>query len=198
MRPKQTSFFKSARRNTKKYWIENQSVYGGSLNYRKCSRPFDSKKLVHVVFKGRLGKSIWFTRSQRSIVEILLRASHRYQVRIKNYSIQKNHIHVLCYPASTAVASIANKNFKNFLRFFACEMGRNYKNVFKKFGITKSQNLWSHRPFTRLVSWGKRSLEKVFEYIEKNEKEALGLVEYTPRYHQLNKFLKTWSQEWQT
>lgn len=198
MRSKQTSFFKPVRKNTKRWWVENQLVYGGALNYRKCSRPFDSKKLIHVVFKGQLGKSIWFTKSQRSIVEILLRSTHRYHLKIKNYSIQKDHIHVLCYPQSKISHQVAQENFSNFLRFFACEMGRKYKQVFKRFGLSKTKNLWAHRPFTRLVAWGKKSLNKVFEYIEKNEKEVLGLVEYTPRNHRLDKFLKTWSQEWLT
>lgn len=194
LRPKQISLFKPTRHNTKKSWIEKQSVYGGSLDYRKCKRPFSSKKLTHVVFKAKLGKSIWFTRSQKSIAELLKYSCARYNLKLKAFSIQKDHVHVLCFPLQTN-SRLAQENFKNFLRFFACEMGRKYKQIFIRFGLNKNENLWVKRPFTRLISWGKGSLEKILNYIEKNELEALGFVDYTPRKHQLNRFLQHWAYD---
>ena len=199
--PKQVSLFKKPKSNTKKWWVEEQNVYGGDLNYRKTSRPFDSKKLIHVVFKANLGKAIYFTRSQKSILELIKSSLYRYNLKLKSFSIQRDHIHLLCYSSSQVSPMKAQEEFKNFLRFFSSEMGRKYKMIFKRFGFTsiekgsdkKLKSLWAKRPFTRLVSWGKKSLLKVVEYIEKNTLEEQGLVEYTPRDHALNRFLKKWA-----
>jgi len=118
MKTQQTSFFKAPKTQTKKWWVEEQNVYGGELQYRKCARPFDSKKLVHIVFKAQaLGKGVWFTRSQLSISKLLKKAAATYGFKIKSFSIQKDHIHVLgWFPCRQGLK--ARESFQNFLRFF--------------------------------------------------------------------------------
>jgi hypothetical protein len=54
-RKQQLSLFKPPRKNTKLWWITEQHSYGGSMNYRKVARPFDSKKLTHAV--GVMGQA---------------------------------------------------------------------------------------------------------------------------------------------
>jgi REP element-mobilizing transposase RayT len=189
---KQQSFFKETRKETKKWWVEEQHCYGGSLDYRKCARPVDSKSLMHTVFKAELGYGIWFTRSQRSIEKLLKESAYRYDIKIKAFSIQKNHIHVLTYHGKTGNHVEAKENFANFLRYFAAEMGRKYKKIFQQFGGSSGISLWAHRPFTRIVKWGTKSLNAVVNYIKKNTLEALGVIEYSPRRHKLNQFLQTW------
>jgi REP element-mobilizing transposase RayT len=196
MSAKQSSFFKPARSQTLRWWIENQQVYGGALNYRKVQRPFDSKKLAHVVFKATLGHGVWFTKSERSIVRLMKQMAQRYSIKIKSFSVQKDHIHVLLYPESSAHPRKAKENFQNFLRLFSSQMGRKYKMIFKKLGIQAPKSIWTYRPFTRLVSWGKKSLNSILKYIEKNTLEALGFVQYSNRNHRLDLFLKKFSQEW--
>ncbi len=193
MQLKQTSLFKSSRSGTKKWWIEEQRVYGGAINYRKCARPFESNKLNHVVFKAQLGKSVWFTKSQKSISELLKTAAARYKLAIKSFSIQKDHIHLLCYFKAGATLKVRKKQFSRFLRFFSAEMGRKYKRIFRNLGLLKPKSLWVHRPFTRLVSWKKRSLQQIIQYIEKNENEKLNLVDYSPRNNRLDRFIRKWS-----
>lgn len=183
----QLSLFKAPRKGTKRWWIETKKVYGGSLNYRKNKRPFDENKLNHVVFKARLGRGIWFTKSQKSIEKILKASSQRYKLNLKSFAINRDHIHVLIWGGDSSSHS-------NFLRFFSAEMGRKYGQVFKRFGLIKRRSLWTHRPFSRPVSWGKRSLDIIFNYIEKNRNEALGFIPYTPRQHQLTRFLEKWSE----
>jgi hypothetical protein len=182
---KQLSLLKDPRRNTKLWWIRKRHVYGGSMNYRKAPRPFDSKKLTHAVFKAKLGSAIWFTRSQRSILQLLNGAAVRYGIQIKDVAINKDRIHVLFY-TKQRVAQI------RFLRFFAAEPGRKYKVIRRRFGISHSNPLWTARPFTRLVSWGKRSVAGLHAYLKKNRDEAMGFIEYRPRQHALSKFLSKW------
>lgn len=163
---------------------------GGSLNYRKIKRPFDKRKLNHVVFKARLGPSIWFTKSQKSIAKVLQFSAQRYGIKLKSFAINRDHIHVLTWGGDQVTNG-------NFLRFFSAEMGRKYGRIFNKFGLSKRKNLWLHRPFSRQVSWGKKSIAKIMNYIKKNRDEALGFIQYTPRKHQmLAAFLAMWSERY--
>ena len=187
-RPKQLSLFKDPRKKTKLWWIVKQTTYGGDLNYRKVARPFDSKKLTNAVFKSQLGTALRFTRSQLSIRKLLERVATACDVKIKDVAINHDHIHLL-------FAAKTKENQTRFLRLFAAEMGRKYKSLMRKFGIKKNGSMWKHRPFTRLVSWGKSSLDRVRDYFEKNRQEAAGLVEYMPRDHQLVVFLKQWKEQ---
>src|SRR4051812_46813401 len=113
---KQLSLLKDPRKNTKLWWIVKASTYGGSMRYRKVRRPFDSKKLTHTVFKARLGSAIWFTRSSLSIEKLLMSSASRYGVRIQDFAINKDHIHVAFYSKQRLSQQL-------FLRFFAAEMG---------------------------------------------------------------------------
>ena len=182
MAGKQLSLLKDPRKDSKLWWIVKRHVYGGSMNYRKVRRPFDSKKLTHTVFKAKLGSAIWFTRSQGKVWDIVHRSAKRYGVKIKNLAINRDHIHVLFYTGSRE-AQI------RFLRLFSAEMGRMYKQ------IRGTSGLWVARPFTRLVSWGKRSLRTIRRYFERNRFEAFGFVDYKPRDHRIASFLEKWEKK---
>jgi len=185
-RAKQLSLLKDPRRNTKLWWIQKQHAYGGALDYRKVARPFDSKKVTHAVLKARLGASLRFTRSQSSIRKVINVVAAKYSVKIRDLAINHDHIHLL-FSART------REDQRSFLRLLAAELGRKYKGLLSKFGIRRNGSMWVHRPFTRLVAWGKRSLQNVTRYLEKNRNEACGFVEYEPRKHRLTEFLSAWA-----
>jgi REP element-mobilizing transposase RayT len=189
-RAKQLSLFKDPRKDTKLWWIKKQSTYGGSLEYRKVARPFDSKKLTHAVFAARTGTVLRFTKSTQSILKIIDKTAQKCGVKIKDIAVNHDHIHLLFYSKCRA-AQI------RFLRYFAAEMGRKYKKLRKAFAVGSKMQFWRTRPFTRLVSWGRKSLEIVHKYIRKNREEALGFVEYEPRNHRLSQFLKKWQPSFQ-
>lgn len=178
----QLSLLKEPRKHTKKWWVVKHSTYGGALNYRKLERPFDSKKLTHIVFKARTTQGTSFRKRETTIVKIMSQAAQKYGINIKSYSVQKDHVHVLTY-------TIHRQALTNFLRFFSAEVGRLYSKLFRSWGVHKTQNLWQARPFTRLVSFKKRDLETVRNYIRKNTFEALGFVEYHRSPSRLNIFL---------
>jgi REP element-mobilizing transposase RayT len=184
---KQLSLLKDPRINTKLWWIVKQSTYGGSLNYRKVKRPFDSKKLTHAVFKARLGKANGFARQQQAVREILLNTAKKYGVRIKDLAIHHDHLHVLFYTK-------LRESQVCFLRLAAAELGRKFKAAKDHLGRTDG-SLWAHRPFTRLVGWGRKSLDRVRRYIERNRNEVLGFIHYTPRKHKLTAFLTEWEKQ---
>ncbi len=179
---KQLALFKDPRRNTKLWWITKRSVYGGSLNYRKVKRPFDSRKLTHIVLKASLGRTIWFTRFQSRIHKVIDQAALRYGVKIKDLAINHDHIHLLTYTK-------CRESQIRFLRLVSAQIGRKYKK------IRGHGKLWAARPFTRLVSWGRKSVFHVQNYLHQNRAEATGFVEYRPRRHAITKFLAQWSAQ---
>ncbi|MGE4133692.1 MAG: transposase [Bdellovibrionales bacterium] len=181
-RSKQLKLLKDPRKNTKKWWITQQHTYGGALNYRKLPRPFDKNKLVHGVFKADISGGLRFTKHERPVRAILEKVSRRYGVKIKDLAINHNHIHLLWFTRS-------KESHTRFLRLFSAEMGRYYSRLKRQLRLAPKL-LWSARPFTRLVSWGKRSLDKLCRYIQKNRQEALGFLPYTPRKHSLSQFLR--------
>lgn len=187
---KQLSLFKDPRKGTKLWWIRKKKVYGGSMNYRKVSRPFDSKQLVHVVLKGRPGSALRFTKSVKSIQSLLFRIAARQGTRVVDFAINHDHIHLM-------VSARGAEQFTVFLRHFSSEMGKQYKKLRGKFGRENRTGLWMQRPFTRLLSWGKKSRLVVRNYFNKNRLEAFGFIEYTARKSALNDFLKKWDREFE-
>lgn len=181
VRTKQLSLLKDPRRNTKLWWIVKQTTYGGSLNYRKVKRPFDSKKLTHAVFKAKLGRANGFSSRERVVREVVNLACRRYGIRKQDLAIHHDHIHILFYTK-------LRESQIRFLRFMAAELGRR----FKAFGVRGS--LWVNRPFTRLISWGRKSLLRIKAYIARNRHEVMGFLPYTPRNHRLAAFLSEWEQ----
>ncbi|PIT98973.1 MAG: hypothetical protein COT74_12065 [Bdellovibrionales bacterium CG10_big_fil_rev_8_21_14_0_10_45_34] len=194
-RKKQLVLIKEPRPDTKLWWIETQHQYGGSLHYRKVKRPFDTTKLIHTVFKAKLGKNIWFTKSQVSIGRLLETAAKRYKLKLKDKAINKDHIHLLIEPNQSQPYDEARREFLRFLRFFAAQMARKYEEIHKRLGLKKSQDFWIARPFTRLVGWGRKTLTNIRNYFEKNRNEAAGFVTFTPRKHRLNAFLAKWQTQ---
>ena len=183
---KQLTLIKGPRKNTKLWWIVNKTTYGGSLNYRKVPRPFDSKKLTHAVLKAQLGRAIWFTRYSATIQKVLNATATTYGVRIRDVAINHNHIHILFGAGSRETQG-------RFLRLFAAELGRKYSKLRRRLGL-KSQKLWVRRPFTRLVSWGKKSVVRILVYFKRNRDEALGFIQYQPRKASgLDRFLARWA-----
>ena len=84
---RQQSLIKEPKKETKRWWVEKQHSYGGALDYRKTKRPFDSKKLIHSVLKSR--GEIQFTKSEKSIRELMQLCARKCGVKIKDAAIEK-------------------------------------------------------------------------------------------------------------
>ncbi len=185
---KQLKLIQDPRKNTKLWWIVKRSTYGGAFKYRKCRRPFDSKLLTHAVFKADLPTSIRFTKFSETVNQVLIRSANRYGIRVQDSAIHHDHIHVLFCTRS-------REAYSRFLRFFSAELGRRYASLRRRMGWL-CRPLWSARPFTRLVSWGRSSLSRIRSYIRRNRMEALGFIAYTPRRgHRLAVFLEKWEAQ---
>lgn len=168
---------------------KNAKFFGGSLlvGRRKSQRPLASSQAVHLIFRSQWAKGKFaFTRPQNQVAieKILKTAALKHHIRIYRYAISSNHIHIIfrarrrwLYRAfvcnitgQIAQRIMENMPFKDFLKKFRGE----------GFKIHKGQAFWEHRPFTRIINWGKDYIQTM-AYVLRNTYEALGIVKYTER-----------------
>lgn len=161
---------------------KNYLSYGGDLRKKRKGRkqrPLSRKHPLHLVFK--VNKSCLQNKNLRHpkcfslIHQILNRWSHYFGVRVEQLSIQKDHIHIL-------VRSSSRYQFRDFFRVMAGQIAQRfeqegYLSVTDTPGGGKGTGLWKHRPFTRIVV-GWKAYSIVRNYIQLNEKEALGVIPY--------------------
>ena len=168
--------------------------HGGELRKKKNGRgqrPLSSKEPLHVVFKVvpfqlRL-KSLRAPRSFKLILEIVEKYARHFTVKIEQRSVQKDHIHLL-------IRTSRRKHYHHFFRVIAGQIAQR----FEKAGllsdaqqVTDTPKLWKYRPFSRVVK-GWKSYKIVRNYIQLNEKEALGEIKY-----QKNRLRGLSTSDWQ-
>ncbi len=176
--------------------------YGGVLRQKRLGRgrrTLSCKDSLHVVFK--INKIVLRTQSLRThqnfkhCREIIQKYADRFFVKIEQISIQGDHVHCLVRTSRrslfhhffrVAAGQIAQQFEKtDKLREVIDARGYGLKNVTdtqknKKDDETKTKrklSLWKYRPFSRVVR-GYKAYKIVRNYIQLNEKEALGEIPY--------------------
>ena len=158
-------------------------------------RAISCKDSLHVVFK--INRIVLKTQSLRTHQnfklshEIIQKYADRFFVKIEQISIQGDHIHCLVrtcrrsffhYFFRVVSGQIAQQFEKtDKLRFVIDERFRRVtdtpKDVNNTLKIKRKLKLWMYRPFSRVVR-GYKAYKIVRNYIQLNEKEALGLIPY--------------------
>ena len=158
-------------------------------------RQLSCKQALHVVFK--INRIVLKTQSLRTHQnfklsrEIIQKYAARFFIRIDQISIQGDHIHCLVRTCrrsffhhffrvvSGQIAQQFEKTDK--LRFVIDERFRRVtdtpKDVNNTLKIKRKLKLWMYRPFSRVVR-GYKNYKIVRNYIQLNEKEALGIIPY--------------------
>ena len=159
-------------------------------------RPISCKESLHVVFK--INRIVLRTQSLRTHQnfklsgEIIQKYADRFFIKIDQISIQGDHIHCL-------VRTCRRSFFHNFFRVVSGQIAQQFEKAdklrfvvddrfrsvtdtpkIKKNSTLKIQRklkLWMYRPFSRVVR-GYKAYKVVRNYIQLNEKEALGLIPY--------------------
>jgi REP element-mobilizing transposase RayT len=179
--------------------------HGGSLavGKRRAARPLKIKQSHHVTLKSHhaVGPRSLF-RHKKMILSLINKNSVRFQVKVYEYAIQGNHIHLL-------VKAQSREGLQNFFRVFAGHAQRILKDHPLKVdpgsapadrksdsersqkkqsvGCQKNQRVfWSYLLYSRVVSWG-REFKKVAAYVQKNTLELLQIIAYQPRLSAKNK-----------
>jgi REP element-mobilizing transposase RayT len=171
--------------------------HGGSLavGKRRATRPLNIKQSQHITLKSihAVGPRSLF-RHKKLILSLMKKNSVRFQVKIYEYAIQGNHIHLL-------VKAYSREGLQNFFRVLA---GHSAQRILKdhpirqerggapvqegqrKTGCKKNQRMfWSYLVYSRVVSWG-REFKTVTTYIQKNTLELLQIIAYQPRFKTKN------------
>ena len=148
--------------------------HGGSLrNLRKgrSFRPLSTKEPLHLVFKinkTALTKGLRHPKNYSVIGQIFKKYAKHFFIRIEQLSIQNDHIHCL-------IRAPKRRLYLNFFRVVAGQISQRLQAVTD----TPSQiRFWKHRPFSRIVR-GLKAYGIIRNYIQLNEKEALGIIRYT-------------------
>ena len=137
--------------------------FGGELlkHKRKSARPLHARKALHIVLRvedSRCG-SLLFNKS--FIESIIITYARRFGIFIYSQAVVSNHIHLL-------IRFTQRKCYKYFIRSISGILA-------KRLGLK-----WSHRPFTRVVNFGK-DFDIAKDYVIQNELEANGVIPYQPR-----------------
>ncbi len=153
---------------------------------------------MHVTLKSHhaVGKRS-LLRHKPIVIAIMKKAQKRFRIKVYNFAIAGNHIHLL-------IRGSRREDIQNFFRVFAghtaqrileecplCSSELTFKpakrggaplgNGRRRVGCEKNRRkFWSYLIYSRSVAWG-REFRVVFKYVTKNTLEALGLIAYTPR-----------------
>ncbi len=166
--------------------------HGGEYRKKRSGRgqrPLSCKESLHVVFK--INRIVLKTQSFRTHQnfklsrQIIQKYADRFFVKIEQISIQGDHIHCL-------VRTTRRSFFHHFFRVASGQVAQQFEKTDKLRIVTDTPNrtpttqnntvkrklkLWMYRPFTRVVR-GYKDYKNVRNYIQLNEKEALGEIIY--------------------
>lgn len=159
------------------------------MGKRRSLRPMSPRCSLHITLKSHhaIGVRSLF-RHKKTILIIKHKASKRFNVKVYNYAITGNHLHLL-------IQGPNRESLQNFFRVFAGHTAQRIlqdaplpkkpggapQNLELKKGCKKNQRkFWSYLLYSRVVTWGKE-FRRVDLYIEKNTLEALQLIAYEPR-----------------
>ncbi len=135
-----------------------KTAFGGTLNVgkRKGTRPLDSRRPVHLIFKA---KSEELLLARRDLVRATIeKIGAKNGVRIQSMAVNADHIHI--------IIEIPNRQlYTRWIRGVTGVLTR------KVPGLE-----WRQLPFTEIVNWG-RHLSGVHSYLEENRGEGDFILE---------------------
>lgn len=137
--------------------------FGGSLlvGKRKTKRPLSVKSPLHLILKAEHKR--FFKPGNRSLEKLIHQQTKKFGIRIYDLSLNWSHIHMLIKLERRA-------DYVRFIRSLTSVMAQKIRSQ-----IPDLTTVFSLRPFTRILSWG-RDLKKCIDYIILNQFEAEGFV----------------------
>ncbi len=151
--------------------------HGGALRNRRKGRfmrPLSTKEPLHLVFKinkSVLTKGLRHPKNFSLISHLFRKYGTHFFIRIEQLSIQNDHIHCL-------IRAPKRRLYLNFFRVVAGQIAQRLQMVTDTQGnVRTTTKLWKHRPFSRVVR-GLKAYAIIRNYIQLNEKEALGIIRY--------------------
>lgn len=164
--------------------------YGGVLRQKRKgrqARPLSTKTTVHLVLKANkeIVRGGFRTHRRFQLIHFILRkyAKH-FWIKMDQLSIQSDHIHIL-------IRAPRRGKYIDFFRVIAGQIAQRFEEEgLLSLSVTRhnvtdtpenvvtKKKLWKYRPFSRVVVGGFRALKMIWDYVQLNEKEALGKISY--------------------
>jgi REP element-mobilizing transposase RayT len=135
--------------------------FGGEelIGKRKSQRPLSVKSPMHLVLKTEEGK--FFNPTNMRLKSLVFEMASKFNIRIYEYAVNWTHIHF-------AIKIKSRQDYVKFIRAITSKLAMAIRKV------TRLQTkLFTLRPFTRIVSWG-RDFSNLVNYIWDNQAEAHG------------------------
>jgi REP element-mobilizing transposase RayT len=142
------------------FHLPREVIFGGELlvGKRKTKRPLSTKHAIKTVIRGDVTQCGTFRAYPRRITKMINHYAKKFDIRVYEFSINSNHLHLL----------IKISQLKDFGRFMRALCGA----MALEFNVK-----WYHRPWTRIVGWG-RAFKIARDYVIKNQKESAGEIRY--------------------
>jgi len=136
--------------------------FGGEdlIGRRKSQRPLSTKCPTHLVLKSNLPSV--FNPGDGSLNRLIRRTANKFDIQIYDLAINWSHIHFL-------IQVFDRKDYVRFIRALTSYLAM----CVKKRNPDETTKLFTLRPFTRIVSWGRDYKNTIF-YVFKNILEAGG------------------------
>ncbi len=146
--------------------IMNTNVsFGGSLRTgeRKIARPLSSKNPIHLVIKSSMALGMLsFPNNRKTMDNIIKATAKKWGITLMDHKWNWTHLH--------AIIQVPNRTiYNNWIRELT---GAIVQYLSKKTGLD-IKRFFDHRPFTRVLHWGK-DLKNAYDYLILNEMELFG------------------------
>jgi REP element-mobilizing transposase RayT len=147
-------------------------TFGGSLlkGNPRHARPISIKRPMHVVLKSTHARgelSLLRKIHARAIDQLLFSLAKRFRIRVYRFANSGNHLHLI-------IRAHSRREFNDFVRSFSGLIARRILKT-ERGSPSLFQKFWDHRPFSRILEWGKDYL-LACAYLRKNTLEALGFL----------------------
>jgi REP element-mobilizing transposase RayT len=149
-------------RQMKFYFFRSSNLYFGGEDlkgHRKTQRPLSVKTPLHLVLKSETQRI--FQPQNASLRRLIFETAWKFEITIRELAVNWNHIHLI-------IQIKDRKDYVRFIRALTSKLAQAARKVNPKAG-----KLFSLRPYSRIVSWG-RDFENAIEYLYKNIEEAFG------------------------
>ena len=156
--------------------------FGGELNSgkRKVARPLATNRPIHLVLKSTKAKGdLSFLNHQSRLDRALRRISKKWGVALRKTAWVGNHVHLIFQIGSRRQYQFWIRELTAALVRVLSERMRFVKSrvpvrLHSLSAIETLKSFFDHRPFTRVIEWG-RDYRQAVEYLILNQMEAVGL-----------------------
>lgn len=133
------------------------------ISNRNLRRQLSFEKSTHLILRLREGLPSFFDPHDRGLRNHIVRIADKYNIRIYELVLNHSHMH-------SVVLLPDRRSYVKFIRELTGFIPR-YIETSLAIPFLKLKRIFSSRPFTRSVPWG-RAYQALLRYMRKNEQES--------------------------